>query len=302
MKSGISRKEKEENGFIRAYGYCYSASEEESRLKEQSIRDYCMENRYSIETIYSDIGGDNRLNDVMYAEKMKCKPKILIVPAVKDMQSEGLELSYREFLIAQRGFRIIFIDGSAMDETAVFFAKRESEIRVKRMDVGRDRLAREGIFPNGRNPYGYYAMDTKLYVDKYEAFIVRFIFYRRSQGCSYYMIATELNQRNFVNRNNSSFFPMSIENVVRRKRFYQGYFTYLGEERKGKHTPLLSEDEECLWGEEFEKRILDEESEAKLQRLKDKTGRSVGKPPKVKPFIVLEDKPREKAKRRKLQG
>lgn len=302
MKTTVSREEKESNGFIRAYGYCYSATEEERIEKEKSIRDYCMENRYSIETIYSDVGEDKRLMDVMYAEKMKCKPKVLIVPTLSDLQSEGLELSYRSYLIAQRGFRIIFMDGSAMDDIAVYFAKREAEIRVKRMDVGRDRLAREGIFPNGRNPYGYYMLEKKLYVDKYEAFIVRFIFYRRSQGCSYYMIATELNQRNFVNRNNTSFFPMSIENIIRRKRFYQGYFTYLGEERKGKHTPLLTDNENCLWGEEFEKRMLSEEEEAKLQRLMDKTGRSVGKPPKVKPYIVLEDRPKEKAKRRKLQG
>ena len=302
MKKLISREEKESNGFIRAYGYCYSATVEESKLKEQAIRDYCMENRYSIEKIYSDVGSDNRLNDVLYAEIMKCKPKILIVPSVSDMQCDGLELSYRSYLIAQRGFKIIYMDGTPMDEIASYFALRESEIRVRRMDAGKDRKAKAGLAPNGRNPYGYYMVDGKLYMDKYEAFVVRFMFYRRAQGCSYYMIAKELNQRNFLNRNNSTFYPKSVQNVERRKRFYQGYFTYHGEEIKGKHTPILTESDECLWGEEFEKRVLSEEEEAKLQRLMDKTGRSVGRPPKVKPFIVLEDRPKEKAKKRKIQG
>ena len=259
MKKVISREEKESNGFIRAYGYCYSATMEESKLKEQAIRDYCMENRYSIEKIYSDVGSDKRLNDVLYAEIMKCKPKILIVPSVSDMQCDGLELSYRSYLIAQRGFKIIYMDGTPMDEIASYFALRESEIRVRRMDAGKDRKAKAGLAPNGRNPYGYYMVDGKLYMDKYEAFVVRFM-------------------------------------------FYQGYFTYHGEEIKGKHTPILTESDECLWGEEFEKRVLSEEEEAKLQRLMDRTGRSVGRPPKVKPFIVLEDRPKEKAKKRKIQG
>ena len=302
MKNTLSRREKESNGFIRAYGYCYSGTEEERKVKEQAIRDYCMENRYSIETIYSDVGSDNRLMDVLYAEPMKCKPKILIVPSVKDMQSDGLELSYRSYLIAQRGFRIIYMDGSPNDEIAEYFAKRESRIRVERMTAGRERRVAAGIYPNGRNPFGYYMMDGKLYVDKYEAFIVRFIFYRRSQGCSYYMISTELNQRNFLNRNNSSFYSYSIQNIERRKRFYQGYFTYMGVEHKGRHTPILTENENCLWGDEFEKRVLDEEENAKLQRLMDRTGRSVGKPPKVKPYVVLEERPTEKPKRRKIQG
>lgn len=283
---GNNRKTKEKYNFSLAIGYARDDKEIER------IKDYGKEYRYIIDEIYIETPRE------MLSERFKSKPKYLI--CVSPI-AEGKEKGYIEYGLMLRGLEIIYIDGSEVDETARYYAEREKETRIERMTAGRERRAKAGLYSHGRCPYGYYYENGKLYMDSYEAFVVKFCYLRRKQGCSYYMIAKELNQRGFQNRNGTSFFPKSISSMIERKSFYQGKINYHGEEIKGVHTPILSEDEECLWGKIFEENILSEEEEAKLKRYKDKFGRSTGRPAKLKPFIVYEETDKEGIRRRKLQ-
>lgn len=293
MKGSISNQVKEENGFERVYAYCPSPD------FKKELTDYGKEHRLLLEKIYCDDGDREQLHQLCYLESMKNKPKKVLLRTIDDL-GEGYEKDFMSYLLGWRGFEVFCIDGSNVSPIIGYMTSRDREIRVEKMTRGRERKAKSGNVVNGRSRYGYYWYDGKHYIDKYEAFVVKFIFYRRAQGCSYYMIANELNLRGFRNRNDRKFWASGMKKIIDRKRFYQGYYTYNGVEYKGSHTPILSEDESNLFDKRFENKMMNEEDEAKLARLKEKYGRSVGKPPEVKPFFVIDDSERGDAKRRKM--
>lgn len=276
----LAREEKLKYGFSLAEGYCLSPKE------RRSIYDYANMERYVIDRVFVE-----DITPLLYGEKFEKRPRYLIIPCPKDL-GEGNELIYREYLLRLRGMEIIYMDGSALNETASYMAEREKEIRLDRMSHAREERAKKGLVSNGRQTYGYYDKEGRLNINEYEAFVVRFIFFRRAQGCSYYMIAKELNQRGFKTRKGTDFYPAFIKGVEERKGFYQGTVTYHGKNYRGQHTPLLSKDEECLWGEVFEQKVMDKEQERKLKKYRDKLGNSVGRPPSMKPFIVIKEERR----------
>lgn len=298
MKGALSYKERLDNGFEEAYGYYYAVDREEGDRKKKIITDYGKENRYLVLDVFGDVGSREELENLLYAKKIKKVKKVIILSG--EELGDEMERQYNCFMFGWKGMEVVSMDGFKADPLVDYITERERVSRVERMKAGRERKVAAGEQPNGRSPYGYYRSKGKLYVDEYEAFVVKFIFYRREQGCSYYMIANELNQRGFRNRNDSRFWSANIQRALENKRLYQGYFTYNGVEHKGNHTPILGEED--LYGKRFVNKMMNEEEKAKLARIKDKYGRSAGKPPAVKPYFVLDEaKINEKAKRREIQ-
>ena len=253
MLGDISNETKRANGFSPAY--IYYTNVEDRRL----VKGYCMEHRLWIMKESSDLIG------LLYADSLEKKCDTLVVSSLSVL-GEGDEGIFNRYILGTRGFlNIRPVDGVIDDKEEMIsvFVRKEREYRTNKVWNIKKKAIDDGKYCGGRLPYGYYAMSKQLFVDKYESFIVKFIFYRLSQGCSEYGIMKELNLRGFHNRAGKPFMTGSIHSIVQRKRFYQGYLrTYDGGEVKGNFTPLI--DEDGLVSKDYIKRHFDEETEKRI--------------------------------------
>jgi hypothetical protein len=217
-------------------------------IDDKEMYRYCMENRLLLRRCYEDID-----------ELMRSKERFPVV--IKELGIDGYE---REFIIYKVRLvrEIILIDGK-INPLIEYISKREREYRSEIMQKKKNELGERGGYIGGFVPYGYYHKDKKLYIDDYESFVVKFVFYRYSQGCSCGGIAKELTLRGFKNRNGNPFRACSVQNIIDNKRLYQGYRTYKGMEVKGEHKGIL-EDSERLLTEEWKNRVFDAQTEARI--------------------------------------
>lgn len=206
------------------------------------------------------------------------------------------EKKYIAYKLGCRGF-VRFLNGDD-DPEVDYFIKREKEYWNKARTIGRDKKRESGKYMGGVVPYGYYVLKKKLYIEEYEAFVVKFVFYRFSMGCSYGGIAKELNLRKFKNRNGNPFKAGSIKSIIDNKRLYQGYFTYGDKEVKGDFKGILEDSEELLT-KDWTNRVFDEATEAKITKYRETYHRQA--PNEVKPYIVGEDRYDVKSKMREVR-
>lgn len=208
----------------------------------------------------------------------------------------GEDRKFLAYKLGCRGF-VKFLDGYS-DPEVDYFIKREKEYWKRARSVGREKKRESGKYMGGVVPYGYYVLKKKLYIEEYEAFVVKFVFYRFSMGCSYGGIAKELNLRKFKNRNGNPFKAGSIKSIIENRRLYQGYFTYGGKEVKGDFTGILEDSEELLT-KEWVNRVFDEATEARIAKHKEEYHRKA--PAEIKPYILGEDKLEAKRKIREVK-
>ena len=237
MKARLSREDLIKGGFKEIWLYTL---EEEKKEMEY----YCFAKRLLIVKTFV---GEEGMDYLLYGDVSDRKPLV-----VKEWIG-----NFETFKLLQRGIEVLVQDGSDTEWLKEMVVK-ESEWKKEISIRGRKKKQLDGGFTGGIAPYGYYNMNKKLYVDTYEKFVVEFVFYRRSQGCSKSGIAKELNLRKFKYRE-KPFSSDNVDSILKQKRFYQGYMTVDGVEIKGKHRPILSER-----GTDFDKRIFDEETEARI--------------------------------------
>lgn len=229
------------------------------------------------------------IDTALYSDE---KPEGFVI----ESEIEALEKKYLAYKLGCRGF-VVFTDGYS-DPEVDFFIKREKEYWKRARTVGREKKRESGKYMGGVVPYGYYVLKKKLYIEEYEAFVVKFVFYRFSMGCSYGGIAKELNLRKFKNRNGNPFKAGSIKSIIENKRLYQGYFTYKGKEVKGDFRGILEDSEEILT-KEWKDRVFDASTEAKIAKYRETYHRQA--PNEIKPYIVGEDRYDVKSKMREVR-
>ena len=269
----LRREEYEDNGYIRVIG----VGDKDTLVK------YCKGNRYILMKIV-DI-------DTLLYEEVDDYERVVMTD-IEDKEE-------RDYLRFRLGVRIAPVEVIGVDANPKidFFIKREKEYSANLKQRGRDRKAMKGAFLGGVAPYGYYVFNKKLYIDDYESFIVKFVFYRRSQNCSYYGIAKELNIRGFRNRKKETFKPASIKSIEENKRLYQGYFSYKGEEVKGDFRGILEDNEELLT-KEWVNRVFDAETEAKISEHRKRYHSEESVPREIKPYIVKTERGKKIRRRR----
>lgn len=260
MQSSISYDEYRANGFKEVWGIG----------DKDLIRRFCYRERMFVTKMVD-------IDTALYSAE---KPEGFVI----EIPLEPMEKKYIAYKLGCRGF-VVFTDGYT-DPEIDFFIKREKEYWNKARTIGRDKRRESGKYMGGVVPYGYYVLKKKLYVEEYEAFVVKFVFYRFSMGCSYGGIAKELNLRKFKNRNGNPFKAGSIKSIIENKRLYQGYFTYGDKEVKGDFKGILEDSEELLT-KEWTNRVFDKETEAKIAKYRETYHRQA--PNEVKPYIVAED-------------
>lgn len=244
MKARLSREDLIRGGFKEVW--LYTTPENKNELEY-----YCFERRLLVEKTFI---GEEGMDALLYGEVKDAKPLI-----VKEWLG-----NFETIKLTMRGIEIRYIDGTDIEWVKDIVAK-ETEWRREKAIRAKKKKQLEGGYVGGGVPYGYYSLKKKLYVDTYEKFVIEFVFYRRLQGISKPNIAKELNLRKFKNHSGHPFTSDNIEQILRQKRFYQGYVTVDGVEIRGKHRPVLAENDKKLV-EEFSKTTFDEETEARISR------------------------------------
>lgn len=242
---------------------------------------FCMENRLIPNETYTDI------ESLIYS-----KSKTPVVIGDKKMLGEDYE--YWLFKIGTK--REIMLVNDTVPEWILRFCENERAFEREKTKRSRKAKAEKGGYLGGYVPYGYYNVNGKLYVDDYESFVVKFVFYRHSQGCSLNGIARELNLRGFRNRNKKEFGAGSIDSILKKKRTYQGYVTFEGKEVKAQFRGILEDNEELLT-EEWKNRVFDVSVEAKIERQRKLHHGDMSLPHEIKPYILVGTEPRAKGRK-----
>ena len=244
MKAKLSREDLLEGGFKEVWLYTTPEDKKEMEF-------VCFDRRLLIGKTFI---GEEGMDCLLY-EKLDNKKPLVIKSYIGDFET---------FKLLQRGFDIRYFDGSDISRM-MEMVRRETKWRTEIANRGKEKKKLDGQFVGSVAPYGYYALKKKLYVDTYESFIVKFVFYRTTQGCDKKGIAKELNLRGFKTRQDGKFNSENIDNILKQKRFYQGFYEYKGVEVKGRYAPILRENDRLLT-EEFRDKIFDEETEARISR------------------------------------
>lgn len=250
----LSKEEKKEAGFSEVYSYLHS----------EEVNKYCMSNRLYIEKYYDDI------DTVLY----EGHPGVVLTDRWENFGSRE-EYEFVKFKLGTKGIELKSLNDDGTYEALMkHFIKREPEYINGLLNRKRKEKRENGEFCGGRVPYGYYLMNGKLYIDEFEGFVVKFIFYRNEMGCTLRGIARELKLRGIKTRKGTDFTGVMVRNILNRKPLYQGYMNGV----KGKHRAIIGEDE--LLSREFIERTFDEEVEKKLMARKRQ-----GKPKNI-PYII----------------
>ena len=255
MKNTISYNEYKEAGYKEVWGI----GDKDTLFK------YCRAERLLL----------TKVVDIDTALYSKEKPEGFVI----GIELGEYEREYIGYKLGCRGF-VIFTDGT--DNPLIdYFIKREKRYWERAREIGREKRRESGNIVSGHPPYGYYLLKGKMYIDKYESFIVKFVFYRYSQGCKFPSIAKELNIRGFRNRKGNPFKAGSIESIIKNRRIYQGYLKNGESEIKGDYKGILEDSEELLT-EEWKNRVFDRETEAKIAKY------SKGLNEVIKPYVVVD--------------
>lgn len=261
-----TNEDRRKKGFIDVDGYG----------DEGELYRWCVEHRLILRDVYEDF------NDVLYGKGGR--------PIV-------LSGEFDDFTLYKIGTRREFIlkDGE-IPEWLIEFIKREKEYQREFIKRAREKKKGSGEYAGGNAPYGYYAVNKSLHIDDYESFVVKFIFYRDSQGCSHYGIAKELNLRGFRNRKGNKFQTVNVDKIVENKRLYQGYITYDGVESRAKFRGILEDSEELLT-EEWKNRVFDAQAEARIEEHRRRHHSENSVPHEIRPYILVGNEPKKKGRR-----
>lgn len=244
---------------------------------------YGMENRYIIHTEYTDV------EDVMH----KKGERPIVIDSVKTL---GEDWEYKMFKILTK--REVILEEGEIPEWIINFSRCEKKYLNEKTKRSRAAKGEKGGYLGGRVPYGYYNVNKKLYIDDYESFVVKFVFYRYSQGCSLNGIAKELTLRGFRNRSGREFAAASIDSIISNKRLYQGFVTFEGKEVKGQFRGILEDTEELLT-EEWKNRVFDSAIEARISEHRKQRHSEMSVPHEIKPYILVGTEPKKKNRRLK---
>lgn len=248
----------------RAVAYCRVSTDSQAgedrfgiEAQREQIKEYCAENDIEVSQWFIDEGVSGA------AKKRKAFDKILggevtnppvqyVIVAKADRLARDINLYYAfKSRLAELGLEIISVteDWSAQDKlTAMILenfmavaAEIEREnIRI-RTSGGRNLKAKMGGYAGGRAPMGYKIVDGALVINEEEAKVVRFIFDRKTRGCSMLSTVKALNEEGFKTRGGKEFVISSVQSVWNNERTYRGEYRYGkdGEWVKGMHEPIL---------------------------------------------------------------
>lgn len=265
MYEKTNKEKKLEAGFREVYLY-------ENRQKEGARKRsdaYLMKNRLCIKESIIDYEDTQKLKKLLTITKLDKEIPIVVSYEPSDLR----EYEYIYFGLKYRGFKEVYFtnDYKVSDLTEYIVERAKDDLKSKILDGRKEKIERgESMFT--RCPYGYTYKNGKLRVNEYESFVVKYAFYRKSEGAGAKRIASELRARDFHNRKGQPIHCDNIDKIFANYRIYQGYVKYLGKEYYGNHQHFIDEEKKPIgkFGERLSKADLkiSREVQAKLDKFK----------------------------------
>lgn len=248
----LGREDKVEAGFEEVFAF----------KESEEVRKFAANERLVI------MGYKDLVELMMYGKKC-----VVIAGSWRDFGNES-DYIFKVSKLLMKGMDVrIKDDNETLRRYAEDYTVNDKRFQKDRMCQTRKANKEKGEYSGGRVPYGYYVMGSKLYIDDYESFVVKFIFYRHTQGIGVRGITRELNLRGFRTRSGTEFGPGMITKIISKKRYYQGY----DGEIKLKQHPILKDNDELL-DKDFINRVFDPDTERRLLK---------HFPKKIKPYIEV---------------
>ena len=236
---------------MNAVGYIRVSTKEQTKgysldVQKQKIEEYCKEHGLELKKVYIDntSGLDpnrpsiNELLDDIEDDDIKYVVAVFRDRLSRDPQFYG----YIRYFLIQHGTELIFTDEKKIetedeefiDSVLADFAKFETKRRMQRTRDGK-KYAGEMGHTLYKAPFGYKNVKHGVIVDEERANIVRQIFELREMGYSYRAIMKEFSQ--YFNNH------ITIYNIIKNKKYYEGYVKYKGKWVKGVHKPILKDND-----------------------------------------------------------
>ena len=136
--------------------------------------------------------------------------------------------------------------GKAAIGMMAVFAQLERETIIERVKEAKKEAARQGRFMGGPVPYGYKHIPggKSVDIDDLESQTLRFIFDEYlTSGKGYQYIADCLNARGIRPPNTARVWNLSTVRFILHNSFYAGYIEHKGKLHKGKHPPIISDEQ-----------------------------------------------------------
>lgn len=246
-------------GFEPVFGYIRVSTEGQRDkygldMQKRAILDYCLQNRLVCVKWFVDKESGTKIDRPALMEMLSGQNEqgVKKVVAFKSdrISRETKMYFYLLYEMEKRGLRLECITEEFDTESEfanlyrsmmLFVAEQERKNILYRTSKGKAVKRSIGGYCGGRIPYGYKANGKKeLELDRIEAWIVLYIFYRYEQGTGLYKIATELDNRGYKSRNGKKIQQSTIRSILGNIRFYQGYVKDAdGNEIRGRHPHLL---------------------------------------------------------------
>lgn len=226
--------------------------------QKSAINRYCKEHRLIVKRWFTDVcSGTTDLHLrkgmtelILYSKTEECK-KVLCYK--NDRVARDMQLYfYTEYLLSKSGVNLISInedfgvDGqyaSVIKSMMLFVAEQERRNILMRTDAGRKVKREKGGYVGGMIPYGYENGNNKnLKVNMKEAWVVKYVFYRRELGASTPKIAEELNRRKFMRRNGKEWNANSIRSILLNAEFYAGFVRVNDNLITGKQSAIVTKE------------------------------------------------------------
>jgi len=131
--------------------------------------------------------------------------------------------------------------GRAMIGMLSVFAQLERDTITERLSEGRKQKAKGGGYAGGNPAIGYRSERGKKVITPDEAKVaaVRRVFALRDENFKLQQIADLLNSEGYTTKQGASFTPTQVMRIIKRRRLYEGGYSYSGISSKGLHTAIV---------------------------------------------------------------
>ena len=237
------------------------ASEERFGIEAQkeAIKEYASANGYRIHQWFVDkISGvkEDRpeWNKILMAEDVVNPPFEAVIVFKSDRVARDIKLYfYYLFKLEQKNVKLLSVEEQFDGELAnvyraliLFCAEQERKNIALRTSHGRKIKASCGGYAGGKAPFGYYASQGRLLIDKFEEPVVQYIFEldatpnEKGYATSLREIARLCTAKGYRQRNGKEFTVGTINQIIHNRKFYLGYYKYGKDAKwvKGVHEPI----------------------------------------------------------------
>lgn len=254
------------NEYVRVGCYIRVSTQEQAKegysigAQTEKLKNYCVARGWIASEIYTDPGYSGAkmerraLQKLISDVKQKRIDLVLVYKLDRLSRSQKDTLYLIEDVFIKNNIDFVSINenfdtstpfGRAMIGILSVFAQLEREQIKERTKMGRVERAKQGLWRGGGNvPIGYTYLESKneLVIDDYEAMQVREVFdLYANKHYALTKISAIMNEKGYKHKHGDWSYTSTIRKLLANK-IYISIMTWEGEEYKGQHQPIISED------------------------------------------------------------